>query len=164
MSKSFLNDTSKPRGFRNNNPGNIRFSNANNWKGKIPFAQNKDYSGSPSNVVREFEQFVDVKSGLRAKMVIIYNYINNGHNTIDKIITRFAPPFENNTANYIATVVKMTGIAKHFPIVLTDTVLVALCKAILYVENGSTFSGLITDNDFKEALAIFDNPLVKKKI
>lgn len=164
MSKSYLNNTSLPRGLRNNNPGNIRFSNANAWLGKIPFAQNRDYSGSPSNIVREFEQFVDIRHGLRAKMIIIYNYINAGHNTIEKIITRFAPPIENNTASYIATVVNMTGIAKHIPIVLTESTLVALCKAILFVENGSSFSKHVTDSDYAEALKIFGKPLAKKKV
>ncbi len=164
MSKSYLNNTSLPRGLRNNNLGNIRFSNSNDWVGKIPFAQNRDYKGSPSNIVREFEQFVDIKSGLRAKMIIIYNYVNNGHNTIEKIINRFAPPIENNTASYIATVVRLTGIAKHIPIVLTESVLISLCKAILFVENGSAFTKYVTDADYNEAVRILGRPLAKKKV
>ena len=162
MSKSYLNQSNLPRGIRNNNPGNIRFSNSNAWVGKIPFSQNKDYSVATTNVVREFEQFVDISHGLRAKMILLNNYIKKGENTIEKIIHRFAPPFENNTAAYIATVVRMTGIAAHFPIVLTETTLINLCKAILLVENGNSFSSYVSESEYLTAVKISGLNLKKK--
>lgn len=33
--------TTQPRGLRNNNPGNIRNSDATDWQGEIPASKNK---------------------------------------------------------------------------------------------------------------------------
>lgn len=163
MSKSFLNQNHLPRGLRNNNPGNIRFSAGNQWTGKIPFDQNSDFSGNPSNVVRAFEQFIDIKHGLRAKMVLIYNYINSGDNTIAKIITRFAPPTENNTSGYIQTVRNLLGgVSATAVIDLNENNLVQLAKAINFVENGAAYDQYITDQDYWQAVAILDRPIKKK--
>jgi len=158
MTKSFLNNPAYanfPRGIRNNNIGNIRFSNANNWVGKVPYSQNTD-SG------KAFEQFTHVHFGIRAKMVLIYNKINSGKNTIAKFISDYAPAFENDTVGYINQVVSMTGIDKNAVIELNEDTLIAICKAICYVENGAKYSAYITDADYKDAIAVFDKPLKKK--
>ena len=155
MPKSYLNNASLPRGLRNNNPGNIRFSNANDWVGKIPYAQNKDAG-------KAFEQFTHIHFGIRAKMVLIYNKINSGTNTIAKLISNYAPPSENDTVAYINEVTAMMGIDKNAVIVLNEETLVGLCKAISLMENGANFSSYITDADYKDAIAVFDKPLKKK--
>lgn len=157
MPKSYLNNASLPRGLRNNNPGNIRFSNANAWVGKIPYAQNTDAG-------KAFEQFTHVHFGIRAKMVLIYNKVSSGTNTIAKLIAVYAPEFENDTGDYINQVVSMTGIDKNAIIELTEDSLVGICKAISYVENGAAYSNYITDSDYKDALAILGKPLSKKKV
>jgi hypothetical protein len=144
-----------PRGLRNNNPGNIRYSAANDWVGKIPFSRNTDAG-------KTFEQFQYLHQGIRAKMVLIYNKITQGTNTIEKLITVYAPPIENNTAAYIKQVASMVGYAANVPIELTAESLISLCKAISYVENGSSYSSFVTDQDYTEAIAIFDRPLKKK--
>lgn len=80
------------RGVRNNNPFNIRIS-SNNWYGKLPSSERKD---------KEFEEFSSMIYGVRAGLILIKNYIKKHDcDTIEKIITRFAPPSENNTDNYI---------------------------------------------------------------
>lgn len=86
-----------PRGIRNNNPLNIRIGNK--WKGlKTP------------NTDGAFDQFISVQWGYRAAFIILRNYINKHKcNTVRKIISRFAPSSENNTAAYIKTVCKKTG-------------------------------------------------------
>ena len=48
--------------------------------------------------------------GMRALCKLLNNYIKNGYNTIQKIISRYAPSSENNTAAYIATVSQMVSI------------------------------------------------------
>ena len=84
----------RTRGVRNNNPFNIKNS-LNHWKGKKAFSEKKD---------KTFEEFYNISFGLRAGVLLLRNYINEGYNTVDKIISRFAPPVENFTSNYITYV------------------------------------------------------------
>ncbi|MBQ4507401.1 MAG: structural protein P5 [Paludibacteraceae bacterium] len=87
------------RGIRNNNPLNIRISPDNKWLGKV--TPNTDGS---------FEQFRTMQHGVRAAWKLILNYYDrHGLHTINSIVARFAPPSENNTANYIATLIRLTG-------------------------------------------------------
>lgn len=79
------------RGVRNNNPFNIKVS-SNRWKGKIPQSEKKD---------KTFEEFYNLQCGIRAGVLLLKHYIADGCDTVDKIITRFAPPVENYTQNYI---------------------------------------------------------------
>ena len=75
----------KVRGYRNNNPLNIRIS-GNNWKGEIKPSQD----GS-------FCQFTTMAYGFRAAMVCIRTYIKKyGCNTLEKIINRWAPWGDGN--------------------------------------------------------------------
>lgn len=76
------------RGIRNCNPFNIRKSKCNNWKGKVK-----------SNDA-EFETFSNMYYGVRAGIVLLRNYIKTGHNTINKIIDKWAPTCENDTESY----------------------------------------------------------------
>lgn len=88
-----------PRGYRNNNPLNIRLNSANNWQGKV--ANNTD---------GVFEQFVSMEYGYRAALKLIRNYVTkNGLNTVAQIINKWAPTNENNTSGYIQRVCNSTG-------------------------------------------------------
>lgn len=91
------------RGYRNNNPFNIKKS-ALNWQGKI--------EGSD----KVFETFKSLDYGYRAGLKLLINYVHKGYNTIDKIVTRFAPSNENNTDVYIRFVSGRTGIPCDSPI------------------------------------------------
>lgn len=128
------------RGLRNNNPGNIR-KTSNAWSGKIPHSQNTDGA---------FEQFHDVRWGIRAIMIDLRSKINQGNNTIAKIITKYAPASENNTVNYINSVVNWTGISAVQELAVTETVLKTLAKAIVRMEIGNE-ANLLTDAHYNDA-------------
>ena len=91
------------RNIRNNNPGNIRLVPANNWEGRVPPDQNTDGA---------FEQFNTPEDGWRALFVLLRGrgYIGGGRDTIREIISRWAPPFENDTELYIRQMVEAVGI------------------------------------------------------
>ena len=149
---SYLNIATYPAGLRNNNPGHLaRTSIA--WDGKIPFAQSQD---------KNFEQFYELRYGIRALMRDIISDVGNGKNTIRKFITSYAPAFQNNTAAYILYVGEALGISPDAPIELTEESLLALCKVIITVENGATWAAKIKDSDYNDALAILGKPLKKK--
>ena len=151
---NYLNNPNVPRGIRNNNPGNLVRTGLD-WLGKIPFSKSKD---------THFEQFTEMKYGIRAMMRDILNDIKKGNNTIAKLIAIYAPSFENNTTAYINTVSNAINIAPNVVLDLSEETLVLLCKAIVLVENGATFSKYITNKDYQDAIAILGIPLKKKAI
>lgn len=153
MYKSYLNNFALPRGIRNNNPGNLVRSR-NNWDGKINYSQSKD---------AHFEQFIELRYGLRALMKDIYNDVTiKQKNTVVALIKEFAPAFENNTTAYINSVVKSIG--SNVIGELTESKMIALCKAIVLVENGAGFTKYVDNNDYQQAIDILDISLKKKAI
>lgn len=93
-----------PRGLRNNNPGNIRYSKSNAWQGKIPDSEKTD---------NEFEEFTEMKWGVRAMTRLLHNYIvKNPNITLYEMISRYAPAVENDTNAYVNAVVKKVGVPK----------------------------------------------------
>ena len=115
----------QPRGIRNNNPGNIRYTGTA-WQG---------LANPPSD--GEYCIFVSVQYGLRALAKLLRNYSTMGFKTISQIISRYAPAPENNTAAYINSVVKNTGYSANEQLNLADdNVLINLMKAIILQENG----------------------------
>lgn len=125
-----------PRGIRNNNPGNIRWSN-DKWKGLVPKEEAKDKS---------FCVFRSPEYGIRAMARIIRNYTkypgipNVGKPKIDtvrEVIHRWAPPNENDTEAYVQSVAKKLGTQANAPIdVFDNAIMVILLKAIIAHENG----------------------------
>lgn len=115
---------SKSRGIRNNNPGNL-VKTTIPWKGKVAHPQNTD---------GHFEQFLTAEHGIRAMFIDIKGDIKKGQNTVTKLITAYAPKFENNTAAYIAVVTKAIGKGADVP--LTPNDYLPLLKAIIKHENG----------------------------
>lgn len=72
-----------------NNPLNIRWSVRNKWFGQ-------------TGAYKDFVMFSDLSYGVRAALVLLRRYINDYHlSRVMEIITRFAPPTENNTIKYI---------------------------------------------------------------
>jgi len=128
------------RGLRNNNPGNIRIGTSA-WMGKIPVSQNTDGS---------FEQFETWVYGLRAMIKLIRNYIYGGQNSIAKIISKYAPVFDNNDTNaYINLVVKRSGILANKQLDADNkTDLRKIIKAMVEQELGCN---LVTDAEFNKA-------------
>lgn len=114
------------RGLRNNNPGNIRHDGTR-WQGeRVP-------STNPS-----FKQFTSMAYGYRAMLKLLSNYARlHGCRTIRTMVSRWAPPSENNTAAYIATVSRLTGIAPDQTIdIASRDQMCSLAAAMSRVENG----------------------------
>lgn len=125
----FTNVRPLSRGYRNNNPVNIDYNPANKWVGQTGV--------EPEG---RFAQFIDMPHGYRAAFVLLRGkgYINGGRNTIEKIISKFAPGNENYTAGYIENVSRMTGIPKDQVISRNDRdALTAIVYAMSIVENGT---------------------------
>lgn len=114
-----------PRGIRNNNPLNIRIGNT--WLGE---RDNPDDN--------QFEQFCTMEYGIRAAFVILRRYIKRYRlNTVELIVSRWAPENENATQAYIKNVCSTMGINPDTPIDYADKkTMCALVAAMAKVENG----------------------------
>lgn len=91
--------SSAPRSVRNNNPGNIEDG---------AFARSQPgYTGSDGR----FATFANPGAGAGAQAVLLGSYIDRGHNTVAKIINRWAPPSDgNDTSGYIAQVARALNV------------------------------------------------------
>lgn len=129
-----------PRGIRNNNPLNIRIGNT--WLGEVPNPTDSD-----------FEQFVNVRYGLRAAFCILRRYIRRYHrNTITKIVHAWAPASENDCAAYIKVVAHRSGI-DHDALIDYDDV-ATMCKlvqAMAFVECGRELDIKVIEDSYKIA-------------
>ena len=107
------NEVKEPRGIRNNNPLNIRLSK-DKWQGQINPSGNANVNDNNSSLKGEavFCVFSSMEYGWRAAFVILCRtyYGKYGLKTIRGIVTRWAPPKENNTEAYIRHVSDYTGI------------------------------------------------------
>ncbi len=113
------------RGLRNNNPGNIRI-NTDKFDGEIQPSQD-----------RAFKQFQSMAYGYRAMFVILGTKLAKGENTIEKIISSWAPPTENNTSAYISSVCRETGIDRNTMLTaFSGNDYIKIVAAISHVENG----------------------------
>lgn len=134
---SFLDaDCDTPRGIRNNNPGNLKFSSSP-WLGKLPYDANQDYDCRTGRVTRTFEQFSQYKYGIRALIKLLQNYMEvKNLRTISQIVNRYAPSTENNPVTYIQFVANYTGFDPNWPLSPSRETLRALSRAIAKYENG----------------------------
>lgn len=159
--KSFLNDEDLVRGLRNNNPCNLIYT-AIDWEGKIPYSQNKDFEDEPKNIKKKFEQFVDLRHGIRAGMRNLITRIKEG-NSITSLITGYAPNHDNNdTKSYISFVSNALSLAPYALLELSEDTVLSLTKVIITMEIGVNAAKMITEQDYRDALAILGVPLKKK--
>lgn len=116
-----------PRGIRNNNPGNIR--HGANWLGLNPNGRNIDSA---------FCVFESPVLGIRALAKVLINYKKiHGLNTVRQIVSRYAPPNENQTTAYIQTVAKQLEVYPDTKIDIEKRgVLTVFIKAVIRMENG----------------------------
>ena len=116
-----------PRGIRNNNPGNIR--HGANWQGLNPKGR---------DIYSAFCVFTAPIYGIRALAKVLINYKKiHGLNTVRTIVSRYAPPNENQTAAYIQSVAKQLGVYPDTVIDIEERgVLTVFIKAIIRMENG----------------------------
>lgn len=115
-----------PRGLRNNNPGNIR-RNSDVFQGEVTPSRDKD-----------FKQFKTMAYGYRAVFKILSNYYRVYKlTTIRKIISRWAPENENNTAAYVSLVSKYSGIPTDDIIDINNKeLMIRIVAGMSRVENG----------------------------
>lgn len=117
------------RGVRNKNPFNIKYNKRNVWQGKV------------ASVLREddtFEEFISIDYGLRAGIILLRNYLNQGFNTPRKIITRFAPSCENQLEAYLWYVSTYLDLDK--PIKWRTDDFYKLCVAITSYESNTHYT------------------------
>jgi len=116
------------RGISNCNPLNIRRVAGTTWKGQR--AEQTD---------RAFVQFTSLEWGIRAAFCLLRTYERKYHLTcIADIIMRWAPPSENQTAQYIRNVCRWTGLGGMQR--LTESDWPALVKAMARQETGLCLS------------------------
>ena len=127
-----------PRGIRNNNPLNIRREKGQFWKGEVV---------SPIED-REFVQFAGLEYGLRAAFCILRTYRDKYKAVcIEDIITRWAPPTENDTRRYICDCCRLTGFGGKERLAEKDWP--QLVKAMARIECGAILSKEIIEQGYK---------------
>lgn len=141
------------RGIRNNNPGNLEFSDSNPWVGQ---------AGSDGR----FAKFETPEHGIRALGRNLLSYQKQGIDTVNDIINRWAPPEDkNDTAAYIRAVCAQLGVEPGQQINASDPdTLKALCAAIIHHENGDQpYNAQQLSTGVNAALGISDLPTAGKR-
>jgi len=133
------------RGIRNNNPGNYK-SDGPAWQGVV---------GNDGT----FYIFADDTWGLRAMAKDLTSKINEGNDTITTIITKYAPPSENDTASYIAAVASDTGLDPDTQLGTDADTMHSLIRAIVNHEEGASASQqFISDADIDQGITMAGDP------
>ena len=130
-----------PLGQRNNNPLNIRKVQGQHWQGE---ALPQRGSGEGASFVR----FSSLDWGLRAAFCILATYRNKYHAVcIEDIITRWAPPTENDTRKYISDLCLLTGFGGKER--LTENEWPRLVQAMALLESGMKLSEETVNKGYK---------------
>ena len=122
------------RGIRNNNPLNIRRSSTH-WQG-----------ARKEQTDKSFVQFETMAYGYRAAWRTLHTYYKRLRDrkklfTVENIISRWAPPTENDTKAYIRSVLKLSSIGGKENLLPPSNVsgyskLSRLIAAMTIIENG----------------------------
>ena len=141
-----------PRGWRNNNPLNIRRGKTK-WVGEVDHLTLvlTDKMGNKTTTKeydRSFCQFSEMAYGWRATFKILKKYITEYKlNTISKIIGRWAPPNENNTNTYIHHVSMCAGIDENEVVHITDEdAMLGIVQGMCTMENGMDYDPFLHKN------------------
>ncbi len=114
------------RGLKNCNPGNIRISGVKYLGEVLP---SKD---------KAFKQFQSIAWGYRAMFVLLYTYSKRGDKTLRQMITRYAPPIENDTNNYLNFVALRSGTSFDTPLdTLSEEQMIPIIASMSHIENGT---------------------------
>lgn len=127
--------THVPLGLRNNNPGNIEL-NDTRWQG-MAVNQNGDDQ-------ERFVKFDHAKWGIRAIARILITYQDKRRaadgspiDTIQEVIERWAPPFENPTNDYAAYIANTLRLSAYEHIDIYDyETMFKIVQSIIHFENG----------------------------
>ncbi|EPK3354900.1 hypothetical protein JAG45_000618 [Providencia rettgeri] len=128
------------RGVRNNNPGNIRMSK-DVWVGQ---------TGNDGS----FVTFATPAHGIRATGKNLLSYARQGYVTPEQIITRWAPPEDDNdTEGYIKFVSDYLNVPRDTVLDLTDLdTLTRLSMAIMIQENGRGEVSKLSNDDISNGI------------
>lgn len=127
--KKVTNTGSDPaRGKRNNNPLNIKRT-VINWKG-----EKKDITDP------DFEEFESMMWGLRAGLRNMRTHFMKGANTIYMIVSKWAPPSENNTLKYCEFVVSESGYPIDQELTWEKDVMFPVVSAMCKMESNLTLT------------------------
>ncbi len=138
------------RGIRNNNPGNIDYNSSNNWKGQVGIED-----GLPKGVRPRFAKFEAPEYGIRAICELLQTYSRKyGADTIEEIVSRYAPSNENKTDKYAENVSRWSGIPMYQTVdVNSFDVLAKLIPAIIRQENGvQPYTQKVIENGIRMSL------------
>ncbi|MEG0788997.1 MAG: structural protein P5 [Alistipes sp.] len=115
------------RGLANRNPGNIRRS-------KVRYQGEVCPSRDPA-----FKEFSEMKWGYRAIFMLLYTYQKRHRlQTVTEMISRWAPPSENHTQQYIRYVADAVGVTPDQKINTLDRpTMLRFAAAISQIENGT---------------------------
>lgn len=140
----------KPRGLRNNNPGNIR-QNSIRYSGEVQ--PSKDAA---------FKQFQSMAYGYRAMFVVLHTYARKyGIDTIERMIARYAPATENHTQAYIDAVSEESGVSATSHLTSTNAdVMIPIVAAMSRVENGEAAVMSEVEAGWKMFITDYRNHLV----
>lgn len=113
------------RAERNHNPGNIR-------RCGVRYRGERRPSCDPA-----FKEFESDEWGYRAMFVLLESYRRRyGIDTLRAIVTRWAPPIENDTENYIIFVAKRAEVDPDAVLLPRDVRLRAIAEAMSRFERG----------------------------
>ncbi len=116
---------------KNNNPLNIRVGKSK-WQGQVSPSPRRGVRGEAGGA---FCVFSSVEWGLRAAFCLLRTYATKYRlNCVRDIITRWAPPSENDTTSYIRHVCQLTGFGGNQR--LTEKDWPRLVKAMARMECG----------------------------
>ncbi len=115
--------STKTRGLRNNNAGNIRWDSKTKWLGQTG-ADDKNF------IIFEAPEY-----GIRAMARVLKSYQNRGVITMGDIVKTWAPAVENDTESYIKSVESRTGFKRDQ--VMFSQNYPELIAAIIHHENGA---------------------------
>ena len=135
-----------PRGIRNKNPGNIDFNPANAWRGQEPHDK---------RIEPRFCRFSTHRHGIRALAKIISAYYHRHKlRTPRAIISRYAPPRENQTSAYAGAIATALNIDVDDVIpILTPLILSIITRTVIRHENGLSCEQLEkTNTDYSQAV------------
>lgn len=109
-----------------NNPGNIKKNPRNKWKGMSAKQDDSD-----------FVTFNSLDAGYRAMSKILDSYFKGGDNSVAEIVSRYAPPSENPTDDYIEFVAQEMNVDPSQPLKNTPEIKAELIRAMVKFENGA---------------------------
>jgi hypothetical protein len=138
---------SLPRGLRDNNPGDLQQPPGQQWQGTV-------------GMDGPFVVFADTTWGLRALARDLITKISvDGLDTIATLINQYAPPSENDTADYISSVAADSGIGAGDQLGTDQDTITSLMRAIVNHEIGDADSqNYVPDADILKGYQMANDP------